>query len=171
MRTDQVFSLSDFSTAYHHPSGGLDGKYFRPPAIGECAVERCLHQPSWPTRRRVRAGVGQQLHGARMNQVSATRRRGRVQLDLRQKYSPYIRMKTATAKVFQSGNSQALRLPKAFRLRSKTVTLVRTADGFAVKDEAANGRRTRAFAALAGSCPGFPEIAANLAPNLKRHWE
>ncbi|MEN9813771.1 MAG: hypothetical protein RL479_2457, partial [Verrucomicrobiota bacterium] len=30
-------------------------------------------------------------------------------------------MPVATAKVFQSGNSQALRLPKAFRLRSSVV--------------------------------------------------
>ena len=80
-------------------------------------------------------------------------------------------MKKATAKVFQSGNSQALRLPKAFRLRSKTVTLMRTSDGFLVKDEAANGRRAKAFAALAGSCPDFPDVPANRSPNIKRDWE
>ncbi len=80
-------------------------------------------------------------------------------------------MKTAVAKVFQSGNSQALRLPKAFRLRSKTVTLVQTADGFNVKDEAASARRAKAFADLAGSCPDFPEIPANTSRNVKRDWE
>jgi antitoxin VapB len=84
-------------------------------------------------------------------------------------YGPYMRMTTATAKVFQSGNSQALRVPKAFRLNSKTVKLVKTADGFAVKDESANARRAKAFAALAGSCPNFPEVPANTAANVRRH--
>ncbi len=80
-------------------------------------------------------------------------------------------MPIATAKVFQSGNSQALRLPKSFRLRSKTVKLVKTPDGFSVHDEAAHARRVRAFAALAGSCPDFPEIEPNRASNLRRDWE
>jgi antitoxin VapB len=86
-------------------------------------------------------------------------------------YIRYIRMTTAFAKVFKSGNSQAVRLPKAFRLSSKTVKLVKTADGFSVKDEAAFARRAKAFAALAGSCPDFPEIPANAAPNARRDWE
>lgn len=80
-------------------------------------------------------------------------------------------MATATAKIFQSGNSQALRLPKSFRLKSKTVKLVKTADGFSVHDDDAHGRRVKAFAALAGTCPDFPEIASNRAPNLRRDWE
>lgn len=92
-------------------------------------------------------------------------------LTYRRMYTRYLRMKTATAKVFQSGNSQALRLPKAFRLRSKTVKLLQTPDGFIVKDEAASARRSKAFADLAGSCPDFPESGPNLAPNLKRDWE
>jgi antitoxin VapB len=86
-------------------------------------------------------------------------------------YIRYIRMTTAMAKVFKSGNSQALRLPKAFRLSSKTVQLVKTRDGFFVKDDAAEVRRIKAFGALAGSCPNFPEIPANAAPNIKRDWE
>ena len=80
-------------------------------------------------------------------------------------------MKTAIAKVFKSGNSQAVRLPKAFRLSSKTVKLTKTSDGFSVKDEAASSRRARAFAALAGSCPDFPEIHANPGANIPRDWE
>jgi len=80
-------------------------------------------------------------------------------------------MTTATAKVFQSGNSQALRLPKAFRLSSKTVKLVKTADGFSVKDTLEGARRAKAFAALAGSCPKFPDLPANDAPNIRRDWE
>ena len=80
-------------------------------------------------------------------------------------------MTTATAKVFRSGNSQALRLPKAFRLSADTVTLVKTPDGFVARDEKAQARRLKAFAALAGSCPGFPLIPANAAPNIRRDWE
>ncbi len=80
-------------------------------------------------------------------------------------------MMTTTAKVFRSGNSQALRLPKAFRLSSDTVTLVKVPDGFIARDEKAHARRLKAFAALAGSCPGFPSIPANAATNIKRDWE
>ncbi len=80
-------------------------------------------------------------------------------------------MSVATAKVFQSGNSQALRLPKSFRLNSKTVTLVRTTDGFSVHDADDHARRVKAFAALAGSCPDFPDFAANGAPKVRRGWE
>ena len=80
-------------------------------------------------------------------------------------------MSVATAKVFQSGNSQALRLPKAFRLKSTIVKLVKTSDGFTVHDENAHARRVKAFAALGGSCPDFPKIDANRAPNLRRDWE
>ena len=82
-----------------------------------------------------------------------------------------ISMSVATAKVFQSGNSQALRLPKAFRLRSSVVKLVKTADGFTVHDESAHARRVKAFAALGGSCPDFPVIEATAAPSLRRYWE
>ena len=77
-------------------------------------------------------------------------------------------MSVTTAKVFQSGNSQALRLPKSFRLKSASVKLVKTSDGFTVHDDDAHGRRVKAFAALAGSCPEFPEIAPNRAPNIRR---
>lgn len=80
-------------------------------------------------------------------------------------------MSVATAKVFQSGNSQALRLPKAFRLKSTMVKLVKTSDGFTVHDENAHARRVKAFAALGGSCPDFPAIEPNRAPNLRRDWE
>ncbi len=80
-------------------------------------------------------------------------------------------MSVATAKVFQSGNSQALRLPKSFRLKSKTVKLVRTTDGFSVHDADDHARRVKAFAALAGSCPDFPVIEPNRAANRRRDWE
>jgi len=80
-------------------------------------------------------------------------------------------MTVATAKVFKSGNSQALRLPKAFRLGSQKVTIIKTRDGFLVKDDSSRLRRMKAFAALAGSCPDFPDISANTAPSIMRDWE
>jgi hypothetical protein len=80
-------------------------------------------------------------------------------------------MTSANARVITVRNSQALLSPNAFRLSSKTVQLLKTVDGFTVRDEAAFARRKRAFAALAGSCPDFPEISANAAPNLQRDWE
>lgn len=80
-------------------------------------------------------------------------------------------MKTAMAEVFWSGKAQALRLPETFRLRSETVTLVKTRDGFRVKDHAPSARRIKAFAALAGSCPGFPKIRGNSARSITRDWE
>jgi len=51
------------------------------------------------------------------------------------------------------------------------VRLFKTPDGFSVTDEGAHGRRIKAFAALAGSCPEFPDLPANVAPNIKRDWE
>jgi antitoxin VapB len=80
-------------------------------------------------------------------------------------------MKPATAKIFKSGNSQALRLPKAFRISSETVQLIKTPDGFIARDEKAHSRRLKAFAALAASCPDFPIIPANSGSNIKRDWE
>ncbi len=80
-------------------------------------------------------------------------------------------MSVAIAKVFQSGNSQALRLPKSFRLKSKTVKLVKTNDGFSVHDDDTHTRRVKAFAALGGSCPEFPEIEPNRAENFRRDGE
>jgi len=79
--------------------------------------------------------------------------------------------KVLKARVFQSGNSQAIRLPKAFRVRSATVTLEKTPRGLLLRDDEDLARRARSFARLAGSCPDFPEIAPNTAPNLKRDWE
>ena len=41
---------------------------------------------------------------------------------------------TATAAVFMSGNSQAVRLPKAFQLKSKRVTIERRGDGIVLRE-------------------------------------
>lgn len=75
----------------------------------------------------------------------------------------------AKAQVFQSGNSQAIRLPKAFRLRAKTVAIERVPNGLLITEDEEVARRAAAFAALAGSCPDFPDISANTAENAPRH--
>jgi len=67
-------------------------------------------------------------------------------------------MKTATAKLFQHGGSQALRLPKEFRLPGSEVQLSMTPEGILIQSLDDNRRRARLFARLEGSCPEFPEI-------------
>jgi antitoxin VapB len=53
----------------------------------------------------------------------------------------------ATARVFRSGNSQAVRLPKEFRLKSKEVEIFRRGDEIVLRDK---GRGlARAFEILA----------------------
>ncbi len=54
----------------------------------------------------------------------------------------------ATAKVFRSGNSQAVRLPKQFRLKSKEVEIFRRADEIVLREK--SGTMSRAFDLLAG---------------------
>ena len=54
----------------------------------------------------------------------------------------------ATAKVFKSGNSQAVRLPKQFRLKSKEVEIFRRADEIVLREK--TGTMSRAFDLLAG---------------------
>ncbi len=54
----------------------------------------------------------------------------------------------ATAKVFRSGNSQAVRLPKQFRLKSKEVEIFRRADEIVLREK--TGTMARAFDLLAG---------------------
>jgi len=67
-------------------------------------------------------------------------------------------MKTATAKLFRHGGSQALRLPKDFRLPGTIVKVTKTPRGILVQPVEDYRRRARQFARLAGSCPEFPEI-------------
>ena len=54
----------------------------------------------------------------------------------------------ATARVFQSGNSQAVRLPKEFRLKSKEVEIFRRGDWIVLREK--DGDMVRAFDLLAG---------------------
>ena len=67
-------------------------------------------------------------------------------------------MKTITAKVFQSGNSQAIRLPKAWRFSATTVQIEKTGRGLLIIDPKAQARRVKALAKLYGSCPEFPTV-------------
>jgi antitoxin VapB len=69
-------------------------------------------------------------------------------------------MTTITAKVFKSGNSQAIRLPAAWRLSTATVQIEKTGRGLLVLDPKAEAKRAKALAKLYGSCPAFPSVEA-----------
>jgi antitoxin VapB len=76
---------------------------------------------------------------------------------------------TKTAKLFATGGSQALRLPKEFRFPGKTVTLRRTAKGVLItpaSDDHAILRRK--LLNLAGSCPDFPLREPHTTPDTPR---
>ena len=60
-------------------------------------------------------------------------------------------MATRTARVFRSGNSQAVRLPKQFRLKAKEVEIFRRGNEIVLRE--AGGDMVRAFELLAG----FPD--------------
>jgi len=53
-----------------------------------------------------------------------------------------------TAKVFRSGNSQAVRLPKQFRVKTKEVEIFRRGDEIVLREK--SGNMARAFDLLAG---------------------
>jgi virulence-associated protein VagC len=67
-------------------------------------------------------------------------------------------METIMVKVFKSGNSQAIRLPKAWRFSTTTVQIERTGRGLLIIDPKAEARRVRALSKLYGSCPEFPPV-------------
>jgi antitoxin VapB len=52
-----------------------------------------------------------------------------------------------TARVFRSGNSQAVRLPKQFRLKSKEMEIFRRGDEIVLREK--DGNMVRAFDLLA----------------------
>jgi len=78
---------------------------------------------------------------------------------------------TALAKVFMSGNSQAIRLPRAFRIASPIVRISRTSEGLLITDEENQRQRARNFSELQGICPDFPDVEPNKHPNLAREIE
>jgi len=53
----------------------------------------------------------------------------------------------STARVFRSGNSQAVRLPKQFRLKSKEMEIFRRGDEIVLREK--DGTMVRAFDLLA----------------------
>jgi antitoxin VapB len=58
-----------------------------------------------------------------------------------------LERKMATARVFRSGNSQAVRLPKEFRLKSKEVEIFRRGDEIVLREKGKG--LARAFEILA----------------------
>lgn len=78
---------------------------------------------------------------------------------------------TKTAKLFPTGGSQAIRLPKEFRFPGKEVRLKRTRQGVLISpaEDDLETRRKR-FRALAGSCPGLPDVPPHTTPDLPRTW-
>ena len=79
---------------------------------------------------------------------------------------------TAVAKLFNTGGSQAVRLPKEFRFPGKTVTLRRTKKGIVqILPESDDLERRRAiFMKLAGSCPDFPLREPHTASDVPRDF-
>ena len=78
---------------------------------------------------------------------------------------------SSTAKLFMSGRSQAVRLPKEFRFPGKTVTLRRTKKGVVqiLPHDDLEERRAR-FLKLAGSCPDLPDVPPHTTPDSPREW-
>lgn len=66
-------------------------------------------------------------------------------------------MSAITAKVFKSGNSQAVRLPKGYRFKGKVVQLTPMPGGVLLTDPVDLARRRRELRKLWGSSPEFPE--------------
>jgi antitoxin VapB len=74
-----------------------------------------------------------------------------------------------TAKLFQHGGSQAVRLPKAFRLTGSKVKVSRTARGILLEPLVADAaERQRKFFALAGSCPDLADVPPHAAKDIPR---
>jgi antitoxin VapB len=70
----------------------------------------------------------------------------------------------ATARVFRSGNSQAVRLPKEFRLTAKEVEIFRRGDEIVLREKKGKGL-ARAFEILANLPDDFlPEGRHDTAP-------
>ena len=73
------------------------------------------------------------------------------------------------AKLFQHGGSQAVRLPKAFRLAGTEVKVSRTSRGILLEPLVADAaERHRKFFALAGSCPDLADVPPHAAKDIPR---
>jgi antitoxin VapB len=78
---------------------------------------------------------------------------------------------TKTARLFTTGGSQAIRLPKEFRFPGNTVKLRKTSKGVLVLPDDDLQKRRERFIRLAGSCPNLPEVPPHRAPDLPRDLE
>ena len=70
------------------------------------------------------------------------------------------------ARVFKSGNSQAVRLPKQFRLKSKEVEIFRRGDEIILREK--QGTMVRAFDLLAGLPDDFEVVDREVDPPQTR---
>lgn len=75
----------------------------------------------------------------------------------------------AQTTVFQSGNSQAVRLPKEFRFKSKTVEIFRRGDEVVLRDKARNLGDLIKHLPLLGE--DFPADIADTAPKPMPSWD
>jgi len=66
-------------------------------------------------------------------------------------------MSAITARVFKSGSSQAVRLPKGYRFKGKVVRLTPMPGGVRLTAPVELARRRRALRKLGGTCPDFPD--------------
>lgn len=62
-------------------------------------------------------------------------------------------MSAITAKVFQAGNSKALRLPRSLAVKAKAYEVTPMPDGFMMVDPAAKARRLKALRKLRAFSP------------------
>lgn len=62
-------------------------------------------------------------------------------------------MSAITAKVFQAGNSKALRLPRSLAVKAKSYEVTPMPDGFMIVDPAAKARRLKALRKLRSMPP------------------
>jgi len=78
--------------------------------------------------------------------------------------------KTARAKLFRHGGSQAVRLPREFRLPGSEAAVSRTLTGGVLLEPitADFEARRRRFIALAGSCPDLPDVPPHSTPDIAR---
>ena len=77
---------------------------------------------------------------------------------------------TKKARLFTTGGSQAIRLPKEFRFPGSTVKLGKTARGVLVLPDDDREEHQRRFLRLAGSCPELPDVPAHETPDLPRDF-
>jgi antitoxin VapB len=71
-----------------------------------------------------------------------------------------------TARVFRSGNSQAVRLPKQFRFKSKEVEIFRRGDEIVLREK--DGTMSRAFDLLAELPDDFDVERRNDRPQKRK---